>query len=79
MGESTWHLQAGTFRPNARRTAFLSGLTERRRTTGQQSEVTIDDTWGITEFWTDDMPQDKTTPGSATDITATYSRSFATI
>ena len=50
-------------------------LIERRRTTvrflGQQSEVTIDDTWsrvgemrslrkGITEFWTDDMPQDDT-------------------
>ena len=54
---------------------FCQGLTERRRTTvrflGQQSEVTIDDTWpqagemrnlwkGITEFWTDDMPQDAT-------------------
>ena len=54
---------------------FCQGLTERRRTTvrflGQQSEVTIDDTWpqagemrslwkGITEFWTDDMPEDAT-------------------
>ena len=54
---------------------FCQGLTERRRTTdrflGQQIEVTIDDTWpqagemrnlwkGITEFWTDDMPQDAT-------------------
>ena len=54
---------------------FCQSLTERRRTTvrflGQQSEVTIDDTcpqagemrnlWkGITEFWTDDMPQDAT-------------------
>ena len=25
MGESTWHRQTDTFRPNARRTAFLSG------------------------------------------------------
>ena len=55
---------------------FCQGLTERRRTIvrflGQQSEVTIDDTWpqagevrslwkGITEFWTDDMP--RTPPG----------------
>ena len=54
---------------------FCQGLTERRRTTvrflGQQSEVKINDTWpkagemrklwkGITEFWTDDMPQDAT-------------------
>ena len=54
---------------------LCQGLTERRRKTvrflGQQSEVTIDDTWpqagemrslwkGITEFWTDDMPQDDT-------------------
>ena len=54
---------------------FCQGLTERRRTAvrflGQQSEVKIDDTWpqagemrslgkGITEFWTDDMPQDAT-------------------
>ena len=55
---------------------FCQDLTERRRTTvrflGQQSEVTIDDTWprvgamrslseGTTEFWT--------TPGDPTDIT----------
>ena len=54
---------------------FCHSLTERRRTTvrflGQQNEVTIDDTWpqagemrklwqGITEFWTDDVPQDST-------------------
>ena len=54
---------------------FCQDLTERRRTTvrflGQQSEVTIDDTWprvgemrslwkGTTEFWTNDMPQDDT-------------------
>ena len=54
---------------------FLQDLTERRRTTvrflGQESEVTIDDTWprvgemrsfrkGTTEFWTTDMPQDDT-------------------
>ena len=54
---------------------FCQDLTECRRTTvrflGQQSEVTIDDTWpqagemrslwkGITELWTDDMPQDAT-------------------
>ena len=51
---------------------FCHNLTERRRTTvrflGQQSEVTIDDTWprvgemrshwkGTTECWTNDMPQ----------------------
>ena len=53
---------------------FCQDLTRRRTTVrflGQQSEVTIDDTWpqagemrslwkGITEFWTDDMPQDAT-------------------
>ena len=54
---------------------FCQDLTERRRTTvrflGQQSEMTIDDTWpqagemrslwkGTTEFWTNDMPQDDT-------------------
>ena len=54
---------------------FCQDLTERRKTTvrflGQQSEVTIDDTWprvgemqslrkGTTEFWTNDMPQDDT-------------------
>ena len=53
----------------------VRSLTERRRTSvrflGLQNEVTIDDTWpqagvmrnlwqGITEFWTDDMPQDTT-------------------
>ena len=52
---------------------FCQDLTERRRTTvrfsGQESEMTIDDTWpqagemrslwkGTTEFWTNDMPQD---------------------
>ena len=61
--------------PNARRTAFCHYLTERRRTTvrflGQQSEMMIDDTWphagemrslwkGMTEFWTNDMPQNDT-------------------
>ena len=54
---------------------FCQDLTERRRTTvrflGQQSEMTIDDTWpqkgemrslwkGITEFLTRGMPQDDT-------------------
>ena len=54
---------------------FCQDFTERRRTTvgfsGQQSEVTIDDTWPqagemrsiwkvVTEFWTNDMPQDDT-------------------
>ena len=54
---------------------FCQNLTERRRTTvrflGQQSEMTIGDTWpqtgemrslwkGTTEFWTNDMPQDDT-------------------
>ena len=54
---------------------FCQDLTARRRTTiqffGQQSEMTIDDTWpqtgemrslwkGTTEFWTRDMPQDDT-------------------
>ena len=68
---------------------FCQDLTERRRTTvrvwGQQSEVTIDDTWprvgemrclwkGTTEFWTNGH---RTTPGDPTDITVTYSRSFA--
>ena len=60
------------FDPMHHEQPFWQGLTERRRTTvsflGQQSEVTIDDTWsqagelrnlwkGITEFWTNDMPQ----------------------
>ena len=54
---------------------FCQDLTARRRTTikflGQQSEMTIDDTWpqtgemrslwkGSTEFWPRDMPQDDT-------------------
>ena len=54
---------------------FCHNLTERRKTTArflaQQSEMMIDDTWPqtsemrslwkcITEFWTDDMPQDAT-------------------
>ena len=54
---------------------FCQYLTERRRTTlkilGQQSEMTVDDTWlqtgemrslwkGTTEFWTRDLPQDDT-------------------
>ena len=55
--------------------SFRQNLTESRRTTvkflGQQSEMTIDDTWpqpgeirslskDTTEFWTRDMPQDDT-------------------
>ena len=75
MGESTRYRQTDTVDPMHDEQPFCQGLTERRRTTvrflGQQSEVTIDDTWpqagemrnlwkGITEFGTDDTPQDAT-------------------
>ena len=71
---------------------FCQNLTGRRKTTveflGQQSEMTIDDTWpktgemrslwkGTTEFWTRDTPQDDT--WKPTDITATKFTSFAII
>ena len=75
MGDSTWYRQTTLFDPMHDEQPFCQDLTERRRTTvrflEQQSEVTIDDTWpragemrspwkGITEFWTNDMPQDDT-------------------
>ena len=86
----------------ARRTLFdrmhdeqplCQDLTECRRTTvrflGQQSEVTIDDTWqlvgemrslwkGTIEFWTNDMPQGGTWEPNRP-LTVTYFRSFAVI
>ena len=76
MGESTWYRTTGHYSTQCTgEQPFCQDLTERRRTTvrflGQQSEVTIDDTWprvgemrslwkGTTEFWTNDMPQDDT-------------------